>query len=456
MIVVFAILIFLVKVLAGFALAHLIWDSTEANEAKALLLKFFLGVGLGTGLSSLLYFLWFWCRFPPVVYPYVELVAIVLLPVLLVWRSPKPIAKINIAFTRADLAWGGLIFLAVALCVIQFLIRSAQIPHGMQDAWGIWNVSARFIYGAGGRWLSIIPQSAWFHSDYPLLVSLNIADTWSLVASSTTRVPIIFGLVYLLGLIGLLGSSLAFAKDNQQGALGAIVFASVPVVASLTANQYADVQLSYFFLASGMLFYSYTFTHQPRLLILAGLFVGLAGWTKNEGLAFIVIAAALCAFLSLREKKNLLTYFLVGLALPLLVILLFKSITPPNDLFVDKAASFRQLFDLSRYLTILTRSTQTLFSFGNWPVSLFVIFLAYFLLNFARLQSTGKLWILPVLCLAQFASYFFIYLFTPADILVHINSSIERLFFHLFPLTLCFALILLPSPRYWMSHATDH
>jgi hypothetical protein len=449
MIVVLAILIFLVKVLAGFALAHLIWDSTEV---KALLLKFFIGVGLGTGLSSLLYFLSFWCRFPPVVYPYVEH----LLLILLVWRIRKPITKIKIAFTRAGLAWGGLIVLAVALCVTQYLVRAAQVPHGLQDAWGIWNVSARFIYGAGDRWLSIIPQSAWFHSDYPLLVSLNIADTWSLMASTTTRVPIIFGLVYLLGLIGLLGSSLAFAKDNHQGALGAIVFASVPVVASLAANQYADVQLSYFFLASGMLFYSYTFTHQPRLLILAGLFVGLAGWTKNEGLAFIVIAAALCAFLSLREKKNLLKYFLVGLALPLLVILLFKTITPPNDLFVDKAASFRQLFDLSRYLTIITRSSQTLFSFGNWPISFFIIFLVYVLLNVARPQSAGKLWILPVLLLAQFASYFFIYLFTPADILVHINSSIERLFFHLFPLTLCFALILLPSPRHWSSHATDH
>ena len=134
-------------------------------------------------------------------------------------------------------------------------------------------------------WLSVIPQSAWFHSDYPLLVSLNVADTWSLVASSTTRVPIIFGLVYLLGLIGLLGSSLAFARDHQQGALGVVVFASVPVVASLSANQYADVQLSYFFLASGMLFYSYTFTHQPRLLILTGFGGGISYSALMTGLA---------------------------------------------------------------------------------------------------------------------------------------------------------------------------
>lgn len=447
--IVLILLIYLAKIVGGFMLVHLIWD---ARNARALLFKFFLGLGVGTGVSSLLYFLSFWMKFPAGLYPYLELILLFFLLILVFLREKSRKAEnrpILLATSSSwqTLLWAGLVTIAVFFCIASFLFSALPTPHGVQDAWGIWNVSARFIYGAGERWLQIIPQNAWFHSDYPLLVSLNIAEVWSVIGVDITRVPMLFALIYLLGLIGLLASALAVAKDNQQGAFGAILLASMPVLASLASNQYADVPLSYFFLATAALLYIYSISNEKRLLILAGLLAGLSGWTKNEGLAFIGITLILCFVLSLQQKKNLLKYFLVGLGLPLLVILLFKSIAPPDDLFAQQFASLLQFLDLSRYQIIVEKMLTMTFSFGGWPISFAGLFVLYALLVFARRFLDGKIWLLFALIICQLAGYFAIYLFTPADVTVHINSSLERLFFHLLPLAIFLALNVLPSPR---------
>lgn len=441
--IVLAVLVYLAKILGGFLLAHLIWD---ARDAKSLLFKFFLGVGVGTGISAVLYFFWMWIQLPAGFYPYFELSLLLLLLLTVFLREKRrPVAFVPI--NGQALLWTGLVALAVAFSVVSFLLRALPTPHGVQDAWGIWNVSARFIYGAGAGWLKIIPQNAWFHPDYPLLVSLNIAEVWSIVGASITRVPIIFALVYMLALIGLLSVALAIVKDNQQGAFGAILLASAPVTAFLASNQYADVPLAYFFLGTAALFYMYSLLRETRLLVFAGLFAGLAAWTKNEGLTYLLMACLLCAVLSVREKKKLFVPFLVGLALPLLALLLFKSIAPGNDLFTQFSASLLQFLDFPRYLTIAGRMLMLLATFGGWPVSFAVILAGYALLVFVPHRPAGKRWLVGALLVGQLLSYFAIYLFTPADVTLHINTSLERLFFHLFPLAIFFILIFLPSPR---------
>lgn len=443
--IVLAVMVYLAKIVGGFALAHLIWD---ARDAKALSFKFFLGLGMGTGVSSLLYFLWLWLKLPAAIYPYFELALFLLLLVAVFMREKNQ--KKAIVFTLpagSGWFWAVLVILAVFLSTTSFLLRALQAPHGVQDAWGIWNVSARFIYGAGERWLQIIPQNAWFHPDYPLLVSLNIAEVWSILGINITRVPILFALIYMLGLIGLLALALMIAKDSQQGAFGAILLASAPVLASLASNQYADLPLAYFFLATAALFYIYSLSGEKRLLIFAGLCAGLSAWTKNEGLTFMGFALVLSFALSLKEKRNLLKYFLAGLGLPLLALLLFKSITPANDMFTQLSASLLQFLDVSRYQIIVQKMWTMLVNFGGWPVSFAAVLAAYALLVFSKKQAAGKTWVLFVLLIGQWLSYFAIYLFTPADVTVHMNTSVERLFFHLFPLTIFWVLNLLPTPR---------
>lgn len=444
-----AALIYIGKWLGGWALVHLIWDS---REPKHLVFKLFLGAGAGLGISSLLYFLWFWIGLPPSGYAIFELCLIVIFLAATFRQEYKrhQYAATTVQWHKPGartLAWLGLLLLASALSTLNFVLYSTKNPHGYEDAWTIWNSAARFIYLAGNRWLLLMAKGAWFHPDYPPMLGLNIAEGWSIVGTNTTRIPMVVALLFVLSIIGLLFSSLATVKDFEQGALAAILIAGVTQLPFLGAWQYADVPLSYFFLGTGVLFYLYTVLGDTRLLVLAGLFAGLSAWTKNEGIPFAILGLCASVVLSMLKKKNLLKYYVLGSLFPAMVIILFKVIAPPSDLFVDKTRSMLQLFDPSRYQIIFSNIIAFAFSFGGWPISFIVVLLFYVLFVSTRPRIKGNLWIPSVLCLCQFAGYFVIYLITPHDLVTHIDTSLDRLLFHIFPLTLFLAFCVLPSPR---------
>ncbi len=441
-------LIYIGKVIAGLALTHLIWDS---RDPKHLVFKLFLGTGVGLGISSLLYFGWSWLGFPGLGYPAFELSLCFILLAINFVKEYKRKNSVTIAPWRKPevraVLWVVLALLAVTLASFSFWLYAAKNPHGYNDAWTIWNLAARFIYLSGDHWLSLLPKNAWFHADYPLMLSLNIAEGWSIVGVNSTRIPIFIAFLFVISIIGLLFSALAIAKDIQQAALAAILVASLPQLPFLGSWQYADLPLAYFFLATGALFYLYTLTGETRLIVLSGLFAALSAWTKNEGLMFAIISLCVCLILSIREKKNLLKYFAWGSFFPALMIVLFKMLTPPNDLFVDKAKSILQLFDPLRYQIIFSKTIAFVFSFGGWPISFALVLLLYILFVSAKPESKGKLWLPALLCLCQLIGYFGIYLITPHQINTHIDTSLDRLLFHLFPLAIFLLFNVLPSPQ---------
>jgi len=444
-----AALIYIGKILGGLALVHLVWD---AREPKQLLFKLFLGVGAGLGLSSMLYFLWFWVGLPATYYPYFELLLIAVLLAATFSREfqSHPRGATVFQLSRPDartVAWLVLLIVAAALSTLNFALYSAQSPHGYEDAWTIWNSAARFIYLAGDQWLALMANGSWFHSDYPVMLGLNVAEGWSIVGMDTTRIPMVVAYIFDFAVVGLLFSALMISKDFEQGALAAILIASVTQLPFLGAWQYADVPLSYFFLATGVLFYLYTLLGETRLVVLAGLFACLAAWTKNEGVPFVLLSLCITLSLSVLKKNNLLKHFGMGALFPAMVILLFKVAAPPSDLFVDKTKSLLQLVDLSRYQVIFGKMGAFIFSFGGWPVSFALVLLVYILFLAAKPRYQGNLWFPALLCLFQLAGYFVIYLITPHGLANHIDTSLDRLLFHLFPLALFTVFCALPSPR---------
>ena len=269
-----AALIYLGKGLGGLALVHLIWDS---REPKHFVFKLFLGLGAGLGLSSLLYFLWFWVGLPASGYPYFELLLIAVFLAATLSREfrSNPRGATVFQWSRPGartLLWLGLLILAVMLASLNFALYSAQSPHGYEDAWTIWNSAARFIYLASDQWLTLMAKGAWFHSDYPLMLGLNVAEGWSIVGMDTTRIPMVVAYSFVFALIGLLFAAVTIAKDFEQGALAAILIAGVTQLPFLGSWQYADLPLAYFLLATGALFYLYTLIGDTRLVVLAGLF----------------------------------------------------------------------------------------------------------------------------------------------------------------------------------------
>jgi len=249
-----------------------------------------------------------------------------------------------------------------------------------------------------------------------------------------------------LSLAGLLFSTVWISKDLEQGALAAIVVLSLAELVDIGFFQYADIQLAYFFLATAALFYIYTMQPNPTILFLAGLFAGFSAWTKNEGDAFVVISILLCLVLSFRAKKNLLKFFLFGLLFPIIIVVLFKSIAPQNDLFLDKAHSLQQLLDGSRYQLIFAQIWQKIGLFGSWRINFFLALALYTLLMWKPAQPKGQLWLPLAFFLLQFAGYFVIYLITPHDLYWHLDTSLDRLMFHVLPVLLFCIFTWLPSP----------
>ncbi len=439
-----AALSYLLKIIGGWALIHLIWDSRRMEH---LTFKLFLGTGAGLGLSSLMYFCWFVVKLPAARYPLFEFFFFVALLIICLAREYRHKTDLKPRAwkmpTIGQWIWGGLALVALVISSWTFWLSSAKNPHGYNDAWAIWNAAARFIYLGGDGWMSFILKDAWHHADYPLLLALNVADGWAVLGSDSTRIPMLVAFIFFLSLIGLLFSATTLVRGFEQGALAALLIASVPQLPFLASWQYADAPLSYFFLATGALIYLYTVTSEKKLLVLAGLFAALAAWTKNEGVTFALIALIVCALLRLRDMK----YFILGAFAPALLIAFYKTLTPGNDLFVDQAKSMAQLLDPTRYQIILSKVISFSLAFGGWSVSFLVVLLCYILFVFVRQKPVGKLWAPILLVAAQFSGYFVIYLMTPHDLVVHLSTSLDRLLFHLFPLTLLVVFMVLPSPR---------
>jgi len=355
----------------------------------------------------------------------------------------------------------------VSLCAALYaaVMRTLGHPHGDGwDAFSIWNLHARFLYRGGAHWRdgfsTLIP---WSHPDYPLLLPGAIAHFWSYLGSDEPAVPGVIGLLFTFSTVGLLVSALSVLRGRASAMLGGLALLTTPFFIELGSSQYADVPLSFFFLATVTLLCLHdqsgdaTASGQRGLLVLAGLGAGFAAWTKNEGLLFLcaIVAARVRVFFRpersgeadprgpaqrLSDRAISVAILLVAVAPAFLLIVWFKhSIAPPGDLFSDPATAFHKLIDPTRFLAILKWYGKGFLRFGHWlllPGTLLLPAL-YFATgvkptrNFGPGFRSSRLALVLTLC-----GYFAIYLITPYDIYWHLRFSLTRLFLHLWPSTI--------------------
>jgi 4-amino-4-deoxy-L-arabinose transferase-like glycosyltransferase len=215
--------------------------------------------------------------------------------------------------------------------------------------------------------------------------------------------------------------------------------------------QTADIPLTYFFLASASLFVLAGHENNRKLLFLSGIMAGLSAWTKNEGIPFIVLMILCTIFISgIRQIRTNLFSILMGVALPLLTIVLFKTVVSVNnDLFTNNGLSeiISKLLTPARYIQISTHLISELIHLGNWPISILAVLLIYgWIMGIRNPGSLTEkvLWVIP---LSQFAVYMLIYVITPHELEWHLNYSMSRLLIHLFPLALLSFFLFVNTPE---------
>lgn len=415
-------------------------------DGKSFLVKFFLSAGLGFGLSSLFSFLWIWAGFPLATYAILEcIIAIIFLVIALI--SNRLVPGFERTFDKTNAVWALLLTFCVLLFALNLFLLARKHPHGLSDAWINWNVVSRFIYLGGADWQSTFLRQL-DHPDYPLFLAMTNAITWSLIREPSTWGPIAFHFVNTFFTAGLLFSLVYRLRDFKQAALVTMIFISLPFTVGQGMRQYADMLLAQVILAAGGLTLLYLQTKETRLAILAGLMSGLAGWAKNEGLVAIMGFSIVWALITMKADRRALKNYSIGLAFPLLVIILFKLfLAPSNDLLSAHRDLTDKLLDPERYAIIVKQALITLWNLGDAPLPLFGIIILTALVLGRSSRRTSGLWIIPAVIGIQLAAYFGTYLVTPQDLTWHLNTSLDRLYLHVFPLALFWFFLWLKSPE---------
>lgn len=442
-------LVLLPRALLGFLVVHTLWRSVHPGD---LIIKAALAGPLGLGVSSLIAFFWIWAGLELRLYALLETAAALLLAAAAFWRERTALARairgIRLRPSWQGLFWAGLLILAFLLFSAEFWIQVLPTPHGWWDAWWNWNVVARFIYRGGEHWTGTFLRTD-DHPDYPLLHSISNAISWALLPRETTRGPMALAFYDAISMTGLIFGLVSRLRGSAQGVLAASLMIIQPFVAFYAMMLFADLPLAVYFLASLGLMVLFLREQRTALPILAGLAAGLAGWTKNEGLPFIITCTIAWIWLarSAPAGKSALRGFLAGLALPLLTIICFKLfLAPPNDLLNGKQDVLGLLLQPQRYAFVLRRSFQVLWSLHDGSLAVIMLLVAYALIVGRSPTPASGTALLTGILLAQAAVYFVVFLTSPHDLEWHVRSSIGRLYLHIFPGLILAAFLVLKSP----------
>jgi hypothetical protein len=326
-----------------------------------------------------------------------------------------------------------------------FYFESVQNPHGLWDAWSCWNLISKFISRAPDIWPQLLHQmnAIDFHPDYPLLQRGFIAKCWLLLGNESVWVPIFSAFVFTFCTIGLLASAVGIFNSKTDGLIAGLIMLCTPFFMVMGYSQYADNTVGYFYLATIILL---TFarkgrTTNTRLLIAAGITAGMAAWSKNEGLLFIV-----CLFTSQlvhvffkdhRIVLNELKYLLLGI-LPFLVIIAYQKfiIAPPNQIISAQGeATFDKLADVSRYKIVFAYFVEQFSTFGKWAINPWWFILAGVLLRGGiNVKENNYSFLSNIILVSMMViGFFFVEIITPHGLSYYLSTSVHRLFFQLFP-----------------------
>jgi 4-amino-4-deoxy-L-arabinose transferase-like glycosyltransferase len=464
----FTFLSFLPPLTTGFLMVSVFWHK-DRPILSDLPLKCCLSVGFGYGASSCFVFVWMMVvgRLTRGML-FCEWMLPLGLCALLVWRKRASIStaasqpeSISIpSFKSPYLLRSAACFAAIS-AAFRFWCVSRQDPHGQFDAYAIWNLRARFLYRGGQYWKNFIYMTE-THTDYPLLLPASIARSWEFIGRETQLIPSAIALLFTFATIGIVFASISRFRGERQGLLAGLILLGTPFLIVHGASQYADVPLSFFFVATlALLFLHAESPAHMRFLILAGMAAAFSAWTKNEGILFLVLLFLLHFVVTTLAKgrkrwSSEVIALLLGAAPVSVVIFIYRMcLGSSNDIIAAQGPGFtiRMLLDISRYRLVMSHFEWELLRFGGWSATFGMVMplllFFYFLLlgtnvNKKDVAATSIAVLLPTFMMI---GYFFVYILSPHDLAWHLDTSLNRLLLQVWPLVIFAYFAIVQSPE---------
>jgi hypothetical protein len=355
-------------------------------------------------------------------------------------RRPRSIAVAAPGIRR----WRPGIAAAAVGCTTLLVVAAVDVwlqwrmnPHGMWDAWAIWNLHARAYFRAAPDWSAVFsPLIGWSNPDYPPLVAVTIARVWAYHGRESTLVPAFMSVLFAGSSLALVIVSAARLRGWTIGLLSGMALLMARTYAFQTACQCADVPIGFFILVAIVFMTLGWGEREPaRFFAVAGLAAGCAALTKNEG-APLMLLVGFVALLKAPRVQSL-TGAALGAALPLVALTIFKvRLAPSNYLFeLQTPAALRaKLQDPARWSNVFGQIADRVPAWGEvWMGALACLAVAAALTARRDRASRHRAATALLLVAAMLVSYGVIYVVTPLPLDWQIATSFDRLFTQIWP-----------------------
>jgi hypothetical protein len=448
--------VFLMPLAAGWCFADAMLSRLAIRPPwAAATLKAAVGAGLGIAVSSILFFLVSLLEVASALSVTALNVALVAVGVAALWRARRqPAGELPSPAAPPAFRWNWVLALALALgfaLVLSGLFSVAGASSlGDWDAWSIWNLRAKFLAGPGDAWKrALSPLLERSHPEYPLLTSGFIAMVWKASGNAAPWVPQATGFVFLGLIAALLAGVLGALRGLTTALLAGFVLLASSSFLFLATMQYADLPLSFYYLASVALLVLGLAGegHSSACLVLAGACASCAAWTKNEGAPFAVLVVLGVATMKWRAALRL----ALGAAPVLALVVCFKLFrAPAADPLLHQSVSqvIHKLADPARYAQIGAALVAEAYHFGQpWSHPLLLLAILAAALRFRpdrmRAHVLRAAWVILGLV---FLTYCGVYLITPNDLGWQLQTSLPRLYGQLWPSALLLVFLMLGAP----------
>ncbi len=433
--------------LLGASLLKLV-DVGRHGGAAWVLMKVGLAIGLGIGVASLHFY--FWIE-KPQAYPWRILggEGCIVLFFWILSLSKKShrmhsVATIKLLESEHRIANGLLVF-AVGMTLMALLFISVHLyrfPHGDWDAWSFWTLRAKFVFLGETGWDEMFRLPGYFHPDYPLMTTSFVARNWAIQGQESLVVCYVISVGLFLGSVFVPAMAIAILRNRLLASV-AVVSILLPVAFLVNAARLmADTPLAFYTTGAVVCFSLGSRMADGRgWFLLSGILVGMAAWTKSEGLlwfvCFMTILGIRCLCMENWKCDFRRGYLMFAGAIPSLFVLYwFKTSIPYDEIpyLIPRFSVYGigNLLNLDRLIEVFVRLFQGVIGFGGFGLLAYGIFLWLCGLETKECRNASIPMLLGVLFLVAIG-YVVAFVVSLNSAVVEVPGATDRLLTHLWP-----------------------